>query len=114
MTRVLHEFFRCLWPLSQSPQVALYLGLPNWEQKQRLPTGPCHGSQRFQRDQGVELLTPKVGLGTRATVGPGLWQGQEPCLASSLSSLSSLARSPDARADPHLTGEIQVQIKTKS
>lgn len=70
--------------------------------------------QRFQRDQGVELLTSKVGPGTRATVGPKLWQGQEPYLASSLSSLSSLARSPAARADPHLTGEIQVQIKTKS
>lgn len=78
MTRILHEFLRCLWPPSQSPLVALYLGLPNREQKQGLPAGPCHGSQTYRRDQGVGLLGSKVGLGTRATVGPGLGKGERP------------------------------------
>lgn len=47
---------------------------------------------------------PESALGTRVAVGPGLWQGQEPCLASSLSSPASI---PAAGADPSLTGEIQ-------
>lgn len=64
-TRVLHEFLRCLWRLSQSPLVVLYLGLPNREQKQSLLTGPGHGSQTNRRGQGMGLLGSKVGLGTR-------------------------------------------------
>lgn len=93
-----------LTPKPEPSQVVLYLGLPNRRQKQKLPMGPCHGSQRSQRDQGVEWLMSRVGPGTGAPVGPGLWPGREPCLASSL---RSPARAPAARADPHLTGEIQ-------